>query len=118
METTLEDFLKWDRALWNRTLINDETAELIFQPGKLDNGEPVAYGFGWKLDLERTNPRIVHHGGSGSLKGNARNMILRDLTNEITVALFIRDNLKFTRDLRKSFAEELHQFVLDRDKKG
>lgn len=116
METTLDDYLKWDRAIWNQTLLSDRTSQFIFSPGVLDNGQPVSYGFGWKVDPDRKNPRIVRHGGSGSLKGNARNMILRDLTNEITVAFFIRDNLKFSRTLRESIAAEFHEFVLNMGK--
>jgi CubicO group peptidase (beta-lactamase class C family) len=113
METTLEDYLKWDRALWNETLLNSRTSELIFKPGRLDNGEPVGYGFGWVLDLAQERSGIAYHTGGGSLKGNARNLVLRDLTNEITIAFFIRDNLKFTRERRHQMKDELHKFVLD-----
>lgn len=122
IETTLEDYTKWDRALWNHELLNDQTSELIFRPGKLDNSEPVAYGFGWVLELpqkelkqkelKQMKPRLVYHTGGGRLKGNARNLVLRDLSNEITIAFFIRDNLKFTRELRHKMKDDLYEFVL------
>lgn len=115
METTLEDYLKWDHALWKKTLLNEKTSGLLLKPGRLDNGEPIGYGFGWMLDLDKKQPRMTYHTGGGSRKGNARNLVLRDLTNGITIAFFIRDHLKFTRELRHQMKNEFHKFVLEMD---
>jgi len=111
METTLEDYTKWDQALWNNALLDEETAKLLFKSGRLDSGLPISYGFGWQLEYDEDGLKGVRHGGSGSPKGNSRNMILRDLRNGITVAFFARENLKFNRDLRGAIADELHEFV-------
>jgi CubicO group peptidase (beta-lactamase class C family) len=108
---TLEDYEKWDRALREGTLLVGETAKLLYQPGHLDNGEPVGYAFGWYVEPDAQGLKKVWHGGSGSLKSQARNWTIRDMQNRITVALFIRENRQFTREIRRQFAEEILDYV-------
>ena len=112
MTMTLEDYRKWDRALWDGTLLNAKTSKLLYQPGRLDNGEPVAYGFGWELDYDEYGLSELFHGGGGGLKSSARNWIIRDIRDRITVALFIRENTYFTRERRMQFAGEIRDYVL------
>ena len=52
MSTTLLDYAKWDRALWNQSLLNGETSDHYFAAGKLDNGDRVDYAMGWRLEHE------------------------------------------------------------------
>ena len=111
MTMTLEDYRKWDRALWDGTLLNAKTSKLLYQPGRLDNGEPVAYGFGWKLDYDEYGLSELFHSGGGGLKSKARNWIIRDIRDRITVALFIRENTYFNRERRIQFAEEIRDYV-------
>lgn len=111
METSLEDYAKWDRALRDESLLGGETARMLFRSGTLDNGDPVGYGFGWNVVPDEEGLKEVWHGGVGSPPSNARNMILRDLRNQITVALFVRENLKFNLELRKRVAAEVRDHV-------
>ena len=113
METTLEDYVKWDRALREKTLLGGDRAQMLFQSGTLDNGEPVGYGFGWNVESDEQGVKEVWHGGGGSPPSNARNMILRDMRHQITVALFVRENLKFNLELRKRFVTEVRDCVRD-----
>ncbi|MCW8925396.1 MAG: beta-lactamase family protein [Xanthomonadales bacterium] len=108
---SLDDYEKWDRALREGTLLDGETSKLLYEPGHLDNGEPVGYAFGWYVEPDAQEPKKVWHGGSGSLKSQARNWIIRDMQNRITVALFIRENRQFTREIRRQFAEEILDYV-------
>jgi len=60
LRITLEDYAKWDRALWDGTLLEDEKmARLLFRSGTLDNGDPVGYGFGWQVEGEETGATKV-----------------------------------------------------------
>jgi len=112
MSTTLLDYAKWDRALWNETLLNDETSKLYFTSGTLDNGEPVGYAMGWRVEYdEDKNLRRATHGGSGSAPGSARNMVSRNFENRTTVAFFARENTSFTRAKRAEFIEALEACV-------
>lgn len=107
MFTSLNDYAKWNRALRDGTLVKPDTWKLIVQSGTLDNGEPVGYGFGWEVVHEDAELIEMSHGGGGSPPGNARNWVLRDLRNRITVAFFARENPKFTRELREQIADEI-----------
>ncbi len=116
MSTTLEDFTKWDRALWDGTLLGEETAQLLSRPGMLDNGERVDYGLGWRLDHDRKDENDdvteMFHGGVGSAPRSARNFVLRDLRHRITVVFFARENLTLTTAVRAQFAAEMRDQVL------
>lgn len=112
MTITLRDYAKWDRALWDQTLLNEETSKLLFQSGTLNKGEPVGYGFGWRVEYEDGKLKEVRHSGVGSPKSSARNIIVRDMENRITVALFVRENLTFGKVHRREFADEIRKFVL------
>jgi len=111
MVTTLEDYAKWDRALWDGSLLGTETSKLLFQPGVFDNGEPVAYGFGWKLKHRDGKLIEVEHGGVGSAPNHSRNLVLRYMESRITIAMFARENLKFNRDLKDDLVREILRHV-------
>ncbi len=110
MVTTLNDYEKWDRALWEGTLLEGESAKLLFKSGTLDNGGKVDYGFGWKLSHDNDGQLIeVHHGGAGN---NSRSFVLRDLSNRITVVFFGRENLSLTLKVRMKLAWALRDQAL------
>lgn len=113
MQTTLNDYEKWVRALRNESLIDTKTSKLLLSPGKLDNGERVDYGFGWRLTFDENDELIeVHHSGVGSAPSSSRNFVLRDLRNDITVVLFGRENLTLIRDVRTALAAEIREATL------
>lgn len=107
MMTSILDYAKWDHALWNQSLINEETSKLYFASGKLDNGDLVDYGMGWRLEFENEELIKVHHGGVGSPPSSARNRISRDLKNRTTIALFVRENTTFNKAKRAEFVEAI-----------
>ncbi len=112
MLCSLNDYEKWDRALRDGRLVKPETWRLISRSGTLDNGEPVGYGFGWRLKHDNGELLKMSHGGAGSPPADSRNMILRDVRNDITVAFFARENRKFIRDLRTRITEDIRDRVL------
>ena len=61
--STTEDLLKWQNALNNHTLITKASYEKAIQGSKLNNGEPITYGYGLSNENVNGSPSIQHGGG-------------------------------------------------------
>jgi len=61
--SSVDDLLKWDKALKENTLISQEDTDFIFSPGVLNSGEKTRYGFGWFLKDEEPYGKFVYHSG-------------------------------------------------------
>ncbi|MCG6158129.1 serine hydrolase [Rubinisphaera margarita] len=116
MRTTLVDYTKWDRALWEQDprILSPAGYEMLFQQGLLDDGTPVDYGFGWRLKYRDGELLIAEHGGVGSGTTAARNLIRRHFDEGITIAIFAQENPELGRADRARFASELYECVLKR----
>jgi CubicO group peptidase (beta-lactamase class C family) len=84
VNSTTGDLLKWDRALYSNSLINQELLAEAFKPVKLGNGKTSKYGFGWSIDSIGLFGNIVNH--SGSWPGY-NTFIERHLTNDKTIII-------------------------------
>jgi CubicO group peptidase (beta-lactamase class C family) len=67
--TSLDDLVKWDRALTEHTLLPADELNAAFiptlttaGPAKQADGKPVSYGFGWFLDPYSGHKRMWHYG--------------------------------------------------------
>lgn len=114
MVTTLVDYAKWDKALWQQDsrLLSPDGYKMIFTQGKFDNGDPVQYGFGWSVECENDTLVIAEHGGGGSGTTAARNWIRRHFKDGTTVAFFAQEHPQLNRAARKEFVSELYDGVL------
>ncbi|MBB4109436.1 serine hydrolase domain-containing protein [Pedobacter zeae] len=61
--STLGDLLKWQNALSQNNLLNAAETTKAFSRYKLNNGEPVNYGYGWHIK-ELGGLTVRAHGGS------------------------------------------------------
>ena len=68
--TTIFDMLAWDRALREEKVLTREEQQLMYTPGRLNNGEPAGadneddgYGFGWAVKNDPEFGLIVRHSG-------------------------------------------------------
>lgn len=69
--TTIFDMLRWDRVLREGTVLTREEQQLMYTPGKLNNGKPAfydedegsGYGFGWGIENNKNLGLIVSHSG-------------------------------------------------------
>ena len=71
--TNIFDMLEWDRALRDGKVLTAEEQQLMYTPGKLNNGEDaiydddddvvLGYGFGWAVGREENFGLIVSHSG-------------------------------------------------------
>ncbi len=61
--SNVDDMLKWQKAINDNLLINEQTLEKVFTNYILNNGESINYGYGWHLkNIEGVQTR--EHGGS------------------------------------------------------
>jgi CubicO group peptidase (beta-lactamase class C family) len=81
--TSLEDMAGWDRGLATGKLVKPETLALAFTPGKLDNGKPHTYGFGWVVGGTKGHRVVGHEGGWVGY----RTFIRRYLDDRLTVVV-------------------------------
>ena len=69
--TNIFDMLRWDRALREGKVLSPEEQQLMYTPGKLNNGEDavfdeddgLGYGFGWGIGRDEELGLIVSHSG-------------------------------------------------------
>ena len=64
VSSTTTDMLKWDRALYDTTLVDKETLKEAFAPYRLSNGSISNYGFGWMISKHPTLGAKIWHTGS------------------------------------------------------
>ncbi|MEP3478954.1 MAG: serine hydrolase [Fuerstiella sp.] len=114
MVTTLIDYAKWDKALWDQDprLISKAGYRMIFTQGNLDNGAPVEYGLGWRVVCNEGKLVVAEHGGAGSGTTAARNWIRRHFKDGTTVAFFAQEIPDLNRDARQVFSSQLYEAVL------
>jgi CubicO group peptidase (beta-lactamase class C family) len=62
--TSVREWLLWERALLNSTLVRPELQKLAFTPGTLNSGSKTSYGFGWMLGEHEGEARQYHTGST------------------------------------------------------
>jgi len=69
--TSIDDLVKWDRALRKNTLLSAAEMQIALTPVQPTSGPPqfsdgkaVSYGFGWFLDPYNGHKRMWHDGGT------------------------------------------------------
>ena len=61
--STVEDFYKWDQALYSDALVKQKTLNEAFQTQKLNDGTESNYGFGWRVTKKFELNTVSHIGG-------------------------------------------------------
>jgi len=62
--STPTDLVKMSEALFNHTLLDEKTVDLLFTSQHLENGEDIHVGIGWRINTDTKGRRIIHHGGT------------------------------------------------------
>lgn len=114
LATTLVDYTKWDRALWQKDprLLSTSGYKMLFTQGKFDSGDPIAYGFGWRLEYRNGELLTAEHGGVGSGTTAARNLVRRHYKDGTTVAIFAQEHPQIGRSDRAAFVSEIYESLL------
>jgi len=107
VNSTTEDLLKWDRALYGNKLVNQKDKELIFSKVKTNNGDESKYGFGWSIGTAEKYGKIVNH--SGGWAGYVT-FIERHLDNDKTIIILQNNATELTalpvREVRRILYNE------------
>jgi CubicO group peptidase (beta-lactamase class C family) len=105
VNSTVNDLLKWDRALYTNKLISEKSREEIFNTATLKDGTKTAAGFGWFLVDNEYGFQAVHTGG---WPGYAT-IIERNMTHDNTIIILTNhDELpKVFKELRKIINDKL-----------
>ena len=77
--SSIDDLAKWDAALYDSRLLNDESRKLAFTPHTDTDDADVKYGFGWRV----TGETLWHSGETSGF----RNVIVRFPTRHLTVVI-------------------------------
>ncbi len=84
--SNIDDLMKWDAALYDNRLLNDESRKLAFSPHNKVIGETDVdwYGYGWRLHHDQSRGDEIWHSGESI---GFRNVILRWPKQHLTVIL-------------------------------
>lgn len=63
VNSTVNDLLKWNEALYTDKLLPEAERKAIFEPGTLKDGTAVNYGYGWALKNTKDGLIASHSGG-------------------------------------------------------
>lgn len=85
---SIENFAKWDKALYTNKLLSCENLSKIFTLNKIDEKRPSYYGYGWAL-MKRNNTRYYWHGGVGN---GYTTMVLHLPDTDVTVLVLTNRN--------------------------
>ena len=94
--TTIGDMALYDRALYNATLVSEETLAEAFQPATLSDGRSAAYGFGWEIEEVDGVSYVAH---SGDLLGFNADYV-RILDHRLTVVVLLNRDYEYPNEPR------------------
>ena len=63
ISSTVQDLLKWDRALYDQSFLTPAMISEAFMPALLNDGKLSPYGFGWELNQDNRHGKVVEHSG-------------------------------------------------------
>ncbi len=84
INSTVNDLLKWDRALYTNKLLSKKGMEEVFNLTTLHDNTQIKYGYGWEIDHHAECGKIVSHGGGWP--GYAA-FFARHITNDKTIII-------------------------------
>lgn len=100
--SSIDDLVKWDRALADATLLRPESLRQSWTPS-INTDEPgTRYAFGWRISQHRGRTLIWH---SGETRG-FRNVLVRIPTRHLTVVVLTNRNEQPPYELALRIADE------------
>ena len=99
---SIEDFLKWDKAIKNNSLISQSEFDEALKPFISSNGDTTYYGFGWSLSEDGNS---ISHGGSWL---GAVTYIYRKIDTNGMFVLLESSTSKYSYEIRKEIQKVLN----------
>lgn len=84
VNSTVNDLLKWDRALYTDKLLSKAGMAEVFEMGTLSDGSKTNYGFGWMIEQHKDFGKLANHGGGWP---GYKTFIDRHIDNDKTIIL-------------------------------
>ena len=97
----IEDFIKWDRALANYTIVSDTTFQDAITPFITSIGDTSYYGFGWSLSEHSSD---MDHAGAWV---GALTYIYRNPENGLLFVLLDSSTNRHMKKIRESIFRSL-----------
>ncbi len=107
IQSTAEDFFKWNQALLAGKLISRSMLQKAWTPAKLRDGTVTDYGYGWFIGQLQGSPIVEHGGNMGGYMSHAIYLPRED----ILVAVFLNSRGKRLPEL---IATDLAAMVMGR----
>ncbi len=63
VNSTVNDLLKWDRALYTNTLLSAAGMKQVFETATIKDGSRTDYGFGWAIENNADFGKLTSHSG-------------------------------------------------------
>lgn len=95
IQSTVEDFFKWQQALLSYKLVKKENLDKAFTRYKLTDGKETDYGYGWRMGNVYESPSVWHGGlitGFGTIE-----MYLPE--EDVFVAVFTNCDCNYPKDI-------------------
>jgi len=86
--SNLDDFFRWDQALYTDKLLSRPYMELYFRENRTNDGRDIGYAFGWRRETYRDLDIVFHTGSSIGF----RNIFYRVPSERFSVVLFTNRN--------------------------
>ena len=99
---SIEDFLKWDKAIKNNSLISRSEFDEALNPFISSKGDTTYYGFGWSLSEDGNS---ISHGGSWL---GAVTYIYRKLDTNGMLVLLESSTSRYSYEIRKEIQRVLN----------
>jgi CubicO group peptidase (beta-lactamase class C family) len=80
--STVDDLLRFDQALYDDTLVRQETLLVAFTPARVREGS-TTYGFGWNIGRDASGLKVWHQGNTAGFRA----FLERRLSRRITVIM-------------------------------
>lgn len=100
IQSSVEDFYKWQQAVHSFKLVKKETLDKAFTRYKLTDGKETDYGYGWKLGSVYESPSIWHGGGIEGF--GAMEIYLPE--EDVFVAVFTNCDCNYPKDIASRLA--------------
>ena len=84
VNSTVEDLLRWDRALYTNKLLSAAGMKMLFEGDTLQNKSVTKYGLGWMITTNKDFGKIVNHTGGWP---GYKTFIERHITNDKTIII-------------------------------
>lgn len=97
------DLVAWEAALESGRLANVDSMRRIFEPGRLRDGTPTTYGYGWSLGSYRGFARQSHTGSSVGF----RTVIHRFPAQRAMIAVLVNRDAADPSELANAIADRV-----------